>query len=107
MPITSFKELLIKHQTRYQQQVNVEALREFMEQNYQAMKAQQIADLFGISAITVKRYAKQFRLNKNRTKHVPQVKSDLKPNQRRIKTGVVTVQGNLMIHESFVKFNFN
>lgn len=103
MTITSFKQLLDKHQARYQQQVDEDALREFMTAHYQTMKAQQIADVFGISAITVKRYAKKFRMNKNRKQYVPKVETELQPNQRRIKTGILTVIGNKTIHESGVK----
>lgn len=81
----------------FKKKVNVKDLEAYMRANWGKLTLQQVADHFGISIITAKRYAKQFNLVRVRESSL------LQDNQREIKTGILTVIGNRTIHESGVK----
>lgn len=78
---------------RFKQKVNAQALEVYMRSKWGKVTLQQVADHFEVSLITIKRYAKKFKLVRCRESNVLQL------NQKLTAHGVLTVTGAVQRHE--------
>jgi len=100
MAIQTYGEVLERMNARNKPALDLKALRTFMKANYQDMTLTEIAEQFGITAIEVKRYAKQFRILRYE-KDIRKLPPPLQRGERLLNTGVVAKKKNRLIHKMY------
>lgn len=94
MTINDHAEQVRQINGTFKQKVNKKTLEAFMRANWGKLTMKDMADCFEISEITVKRYAREFKLVRPRASLIT-----LKKNQRFTQNGILTVNGAVTRHE--------
>jgi len=93
--IDKYAEMARQVNGTFKQKVNKKALEVHMRANWGKVTLNEIAEKFSVSVVTVKRYAREFKLVRTREKVVIRLSNG----QRLTANGILTVNGAVTRHE--------
>jgi hypothetical protein len=93
--IDKYAEMTRQVNGTFKQKVNKKALEVHMRANWGKVTLKKIAEKFNVSEITIKRYAREFKLVRTRESDVIRLSNS----QRLTTNGILTVKGAVTRHE--------